>query len=182
MHNSETSNQLQKRKSSPSQRTVLIPARSDSVGQEAALPKHSRRLKPETLAALSRIKSEPQKEKVILKADNFVLAVCQVMNGGVQKESSDKVLQLRLCHLTDTLPACDVVTWSRMKRNSGILLRDLVLVKWSIFPSSDPPLPPPAQLLHRRSYFLHQLRSHALREAEEPVCCSSCLIVGQVLL
>lgn len=46
----------------------------------------------------------------------------------------------------DTLPVCVVVTWSRIKRSSGVLLRDLVLITWSIFTSGDPPQPPPPEL------------------------------------
>lgn len=40
----------------------------------------------------------------------------------------------------DTLPVCAVVTWSRIKRSSGILLRDRVPIKWSIFSKRRPPL------------------------------------------
>lgn len=50
------------------------------------------------------------------------------------------------CSAWYTLPACVAVTWSRIKINSDILLRDLLLTKWSIFPGGDPPLPPQTQV------------------------------------
>lgn len=70
-----------------------------------------------------------------------------------------------------TLPFCDAVTWSRAIRRSGVLQRDLLLIKWSIFPGRDPP-----HLCFRhqnmnaaRLLLLLELTGHAGRRGEKPV-------------
>lgn len=87
----------------------------------------------------------------------------------------------------NTLPACVAITWTRTKRNNGVLLRDLLLIKWSIFTSRDPLSASDTRTVYSSSYFCWN--SAAMRgetevetERSHSAWSPTCLNVGEVLL